>query len=154
MNIGQASATSGVSAKMIRYYEDIGLMPKAGRTEAGYRVYTAADVNTLRFIRRARDLGMPIERIRLLVSLWQDRARSSGDVKRIALEHVSELRTKIAELTAMCEALEGLAHACHGDHRPDCPILEDLEAGGQQAPARVRRRRRIDAGQSQPGATA
>lgn len=147
MNIGQAAAVSGVSAKMIRYYEGIGLIPKVGRTGAGYRVYTAADVNTLRFIRRARDLGMPIERIRLLVGLWQDRARSSGDVKRIALEHVSELRTKIAELTAMCEALEGLAHACHGDHRPDCPILEDLQAGGTQARTRAGRRRRVDADQ-------
>lgn len=153
MNIGEASAASGVSAKMIRYYETIGLVPKAGRTGAGYRVYAAADVNTLRFIRRARDLGMPIERIRLLVGLWRDRARSSGDVKRIALEHVAELRTKVAELTAMCEALEGLAYACHGDHRPDCPILEDLEAGSRQAPARTGRRRRVDADQGDTHAT-
>ena len=144
MNIGQASAASGVSAKMIRYYETIGLIPKAGRTGAGYRVYSAADLGTLRFIRRARDLGMPIERIRLLVGLWHDEARSSGDVKRVALEHVSQLRGRIAELTAMCEALEGLAHACHGDRRPECPILDDLEAGGAGAPARTGRCRKAD----------
>jgi MerR family copper efflux transcriptional regulator len=148
MNIGQASAASGVSAKMIRYYESIDLIPKADRTGAGYRVYSATDVGTLRFIRRARDLGMPIERIRLMVSLWHDEARSSGDVKRVALEHVSELRGKIAALTAMCEALEGLAHACHGDRRPECPILDDLEAGGVAAPARTGRRRKVDADQS------
>ena len=151
MNIGQASAASGVSAKMIRYYESIDLIPKAGRTGSGYRVYSAADINTLRFIRRARDLGMPIERIRLLVGLWHDEARSSGDVKRIALEHVAELRGKIAELTAMCEALDGLAHACHGDGRPECPILDDLEAGRAAAPARTARRRKVDVAQRHSG---
>ncbi len=127
MNIGQAAVASGVSAKMIRYYESIGLVPKAGRTEAGYRLYGEAEVHTLRFIRRARDLGLPIERIRLLVGLWQDKHRSSADVKRIATEHVTDLRAKIAELTGMCETLEHLAAACHGDHRPECPILRDLE---------------------------
>ena len=127
MNIGQAAAASGVSAKMLRYYESIGLVPKAGRTEAGYRTYGEAEVHTLRFIKRARDLGLPIERIRLLVGLWRDTHRSSADVKRIASEHVAELRTKIAELTGMCETLEHLAAACHGDHRPECPILRDLE---------------------------
>ena len=147
MNIGQASAASGVSAKMIRYYESIGLIPKAGRTGAGYRVYSATDLGTLRFIRRARDLGMPIERIRLLVGLWHDEARSSGDVKRVALEHVSELRGKIAEMAAMCEALEDLARTCHGDRRPECPILDDLEAGGAGAPARTGRHRKVDADQ-------
>jgi MerR family transcriptional regulator, copper efflux regulator len=129
MNIGQAAAESGVSAKMLRYYESTGLIPTAERTEAGYRVYDAADVNTLRFIRRAREFGLSMERIKLLVSLWQDRARPSRDVKRIATEHVQELRAKIAELTAMCDALDALADACHGDQRPDCPILRDLEAG-------------------------
>jgi MerR family copper efflux transcriptional regulator len=128
------AGASGVSAKMLRHYESIGLIPKAGRTEAGYRVYTATDVNTLRFIRRARDLGLPIERIRLLVGLWQDRERSSADVKRVALEHVAELDAKILELTAMRGALKELADACEGDHRPDCPILRDLE-GGARAPA-------------------
>ena len=143
MNIGQASEASGVSAKMLRYYESIGLVPKAGRTEAGYRVYGEAEVHTLRFIKRARDLGLPIERIRLLVGLWQDKDRSSADVKRIATEHVAELRTKIAELTGMCEALEHLAAACHGDHRPDCPILHDLEGRGaarRKMPATTGRR--------------
>ncbi|MDN3564120.1 Cu(I)-responsive transcriptional regulator [Paeniroseomonas aquatica] len=131
MNIGQASATSGVSAKMLRYYESIDLIPRAGRTEAGYRVYSAKDVNTLRFIRRARDLGLSIGRIKLLVGLWQDRERLSADVKRVATEHVAELDSKILELTAMRDTLQVLADACLGDHRPDCPILHDLEGGGR-----------------------
>jgi MerR family copper efflux transcriptional regulator len=134
MNIGEASAASGVSAKMIRYYESIDLVRKAGRTEAGYRVYDDADVHTLRFIRRARDLGLSIERIKRLVGLWHDRNRSSHDVKQIAEEHVAELGAKIAELTAMRDSLQELAVACHGDHRPDCPILRDLEGNGHQAP--------------------
>jgi MerR family copper efflux transcriptional regulator len=130
MNIGQASAASGVSAKMLRYYESIGLIPRAGRTEAGYRVYTDTDVQTLRFIRRARDLGLSIERIKLLVGLWHDRERSSADVKRVATEHVAELEAKILELMAMRDTLQELADACHGDHRPECPILRDLESDG------------------------
>lgn len=154
MNIGQASAASNVSAKMIRYYESIDLIGKAGRTGAGYRVYSATDVGTLRFIRRARDLGMPIERIRRLVGLWRDEARSSGDVKRVALEHVSELRDKITELAAMCQALEGLAHACHGDRRPECPILDDLEAGSIGAPSRTGRRQKVDVDQRSAPASA
>lgn len=142
MNIGQAAEASGVAAKMLRYYEAIGLIPKAGRTEAGYRTYGEAEVNTLRFIRRARDLGLPIERIKLLVGLWRDRDRSSGEVKRIATEHVTELRAKIAELAGMCAALQDLADACHGDHRPECPILRDLEgSAGQSAAPLVRKRR-------------
>lgn len=142
MNIGQASAASGVSAKMLRYYESIGLVPRAGRTEAGYRVYTDTDVQTLRFIRRARDLGLSIERIRVLVGLWHDRERSSADVKRIATAHVAELEARIVELTAMRDTLQELADACHGDHRPECPILRDLEGGGTEprtAPARRER---------------
>jgi MerR family transcriptional regulator, copper efflux regulator len=142
MNIGQASAASGVSAKMLRYYESIGLIPKADRTEVGYRVYTEDDVQTLRFIRRARDLGLSIERIRLLVGLWHDRGRSSADVKRVATEHVAELEAKILELTAMRDTLQELADACHGDHRPECPILRDLEGGRTKprtAPARGRK---------------
>jgi MerR family copper efflux transcriptional regulator len=134
MNIGQAAAASGVSAKMLRYYESIGLTPAAGRTDAGYRVYGKADVNTLRFIRRAREFGLSMDRIKLLVSLWQDRERPSREVKRIATEHVEELRARIAELTAMCDALETLAEACHGDQRPDCPILHDLESGARVSP--------------------
>jgi MerR family copper efflux transcriptional regulator len=126
MNIGQAAKASGVSAKMIRYYESIDLIPEAERTESGYRVYTDADVNTLRFIHRAREFGFPIERIRLLVSLWQDR-HPSREVKRVALNHVAELDRRIAELSTMRDALQVLADACRGDHRPECPILHDLE---------------------------
>jgi len=126
MTIGDAAKASGVSAKLIRYYESIGLIPEAGRTASGYRVYTAAEVNTLRFIKRARTLGFSIERIQHLVGLWQDKARASSEVKHIALEHVTELEAKIAEMQAMRDALRELADACHGDHRPDCPILRDL----------------------------
>jgi MerR family transcriptional regulator, copper efflux regulator len=126
MNIGQASKASGVSAKMVRYYESIGLIPRAGRTEAGYRVYTDADVNTLRFIHRAREFGFPIERIRVLVDLWQG-SQPSREVKRVALDHAAELERRIAELTAMRDALRDLADHCRGDHRPECPILRDLE---------------------------
>jgi MerR family copper efflux transcriptional regulator len=127
MNIGQAAQASGVSAKLIRYYESIGLVPKATRTESGYRVYSASDVHLLQFIKRARTLGFSIERIQLLVSLWRNKRRPSREVKRIALDHVAELKAKIAELEAMSETLQELADACHGDHRPDCPILHDLE---------------------------
>jgi MerR family copper efflux transcriptional regulator len=126
MNIGQASKASGINAKMIRYYERIGLIPKAGRTEAGYRVYSDADIKTLRFIHRARAFGFPIERIRLLVGLWCGE-KPSREVKRIAVEHVADLERQIAELTAMRDALQDLADHCHGDHRPECPILRDLE---------------------------
>jgi len=133
MVIGEAARASGVSAKMIRYYESIGLVPAAIRTGSGYRTYQPADVETLRFIRRARDLGLSMERIKLLVGLWHNRERPSREVKRIALEHVDELRAKIGELTAMCATLEQLAATCHGDCRPDCPILTDLAAGGGRA---------------------
>jgi MerR family copper efflux transcriptional regulator len=131
MNIGQASKASGVSAKMIRYYESIGLIPAAERTAAGYRVYTPSDISTLQFIRRARTLGFSIERIQLLVGLWHDKGRASAEVKNIALAHVGELRAKIAELMAMSDTLQELADNCNGDHRPDCPILRDLAAGKQ-----------------------
>jgi MerR family transcriptional regulator, copper efflux regulator len=136
MNIGEAAKASGASAKMIRYYESIGLIPRARRTEAGYRVYADADVNTLRFIHRAREFGFPIERIRLLVSLWRDR-RPSSEVKRVALEHGRELRRRIEELGAMADALQELADKCEGDHRPECPILRDFERGASagHAPA-------------------
>jgi MerR family copper efflux transcriptional regulator len=139
MNIGQASAASGVSAKMIRYYESIGLIPKPDRTGAGYRVYTEAEVRTLGFIRRARDLGLSIERIGLLVGLWLDHGRSSADVKRIATEHVAELEGRILELTAMRDTLRELARSCHGDQRPECPILHELEGVGARRAARPRR---------------
>jgi MerR family copper efflux transcriptional regulator len=129
MVIGQAAQASGVSAKMLRYYESIGLIPAAVRTAAGYRTYTQSDVETLRFIRRARDLGLSIERIRVLVGLWHG-GRPSREVKRVALEHVAELQASIAALTAMCATLQHLADACHGDNRPECPILDDLQSGG------------------------
>ncbi len=126
MNIGEVAAASGVSAKMIRYYESIGLIPKTVRTESGYRVYSDHDVHTLRFVRRARDLGFSVEQIADLVSLWQDRERASKDVKTIALDHVSVLERKIRELQEMASTLKHLARNCHGDTRPHCPILEEL----------------------------
>lgn len=126
MNIGQAAEASGVSAKMIRYYESIGLIPKTVRTEAGYRVYSDNDVHTLGFIRRARDLGFSVEQIAELVTLWRDRDRKSTDVKRIALEHVEVLERKARELQEMAATLKHLARHCHGDKRPECPIIEGL----------------------------
>ena len=126
MNIGQASASSGVSQRMIRHYEAIGLTPKAARRASRYRDYDERDVHTLRFIRRARDLGFPIEEIGKLLALWQDRSRASGDVKALALARAEELRRKERELKAMRRTLEELARNCHGDARPDCPILEEL----------------------------
>ena len=131
MNIGQAAAASGVSAKMIRYYESIGLLPAARRTDSGYRFYTDEDVHVLRFIRRARDLGFSLADIAELLALWRDQRRASADVKRIALEHVVALERKIAELQGMASTLRTLAAHCHGDARPDCPILTDLDAAGR-----------------------
>lgn len=130
MNIGKAAAASGVSAKMIRYYESIDLLAAARRTEAGYRFYTDEDVHVLRFIRRARDLGFALADIGELLALWRDQGRASADVKRIALEHVVALERKIAELQGMASTLRTLAAHCHGDTRPDCPIITDLDAGG------------------------
>lgn len=129
MNIGQAATASGVSAKMIRYYESIGLVPPARRTESGYRIYGPRDVHTLAFIRRARSLGFPLARIKALVRLWRDDGRASAEVKAIAEAHVAELRGRIAELEVVAETLAQLARACHGDVRPDCPILADLASG-------------------------
>lgn len=126
MNIGMASKASGVSAKMIRYYEEIGLLPAAKRGGNGYRVYTQADVHTLGFVRRARTLGFSMAQIERLVRLWQDKSRASAEVKAIAEAHVAELEAKAAELQAMARTLSHLARCCQGDARPDCPILEDL----------------------------
>jgi len=134
MNIGQAANASGVSAKMIRYYEQIGLIPPAERTHAGYRAYAEADVHGLRFIRRARDLGFSVAEINELLGLWGNRARHSADVKRIAAAHITELREKIAGLEQMADTLQTLMDCCAGDDRPDCPILEDLEnAAGRRS---------------------
>ena len=126
INIGQAAKASGVSAKMIRHYEEVGLTPAASRSEAGYRQYSEAEVHSLRFIRHARDLGFSIAQIAELVGLWQNRRRSSSRVKALALAHVAELESKLAKLQAMKDTLQHLAHCCHGDDRPECPILDRL----------------------------
>lgn len=126
MNIGEASRRSAVSAKMIRHYESLGLLPKVARTDAGYRQYDAAAIHTLRFIRRARDLGFGMQEIGELLALWRNRRRASSQVKRIALEHAADLQRRVAAMQAMQRTLEQLAHCCAGDDRPDCPILDDL----------------------------
>lgn len=127
-NIGEAAKASGVTAKMIRHYESIGLIGEPQRTEAGYRQYRQQDVQVLQFIHRARALGFSLEQIRDLLALWQDKHRASADVRALALRHVEELNQKIAELESMRRTLERLAASCHGDDRSDCPILEDLAA--------------------------
>jgi MerR family copper efflux transcriptional regulator len=128
MNIGEAAKASGVSAKMIRHYEALGLLPEARRSEAGYRQYEPAGVHTLRFIRHARDLGFSLSEIAQLVSLWQDRKRPSRQVKTLAEAHIRDLEQKAAEILAMKVALEHLVRCCRGDDRPDCPILDGLAA--------------------------
>lgn len=133
MNIGDAAKASGISAKMIRHYESVGLIQPAARTDAGYRQYGSADVHTLRFIRHARDLGFSIADIGELVGLWNDRNRPSRQVKALAEKHVQDLDRKARELLAMKATLEHLAHCCHGDDRPDCPILETLAGGADAA---------------------
>lgn len=125
-NIGEASALSGVSAKMIRHYEAIGLVPPPNRTFANYRLYGDADVHRLRFIRRARNLGFPMKQIQVLLGLWGDPGRSSAEVKQLAQAHADDLAARIAQMQAMQRTLQSLAEHCHGDHRPDCPILDDL----------------------------
>jgi MerR family transcriptional regulator, copper efflux regulator len=128
MNIGQAAAASGVSAKMIRHYEAIGLLPAAVRSDAGYRRYDDAALHTLRFIRRARDLGFGLDEIAQLLALWRDRSRASAEVKALAARHVADLSERIERMQAMRRTLQHLVGACHGDDRPDCPILDDLGA--------------------------
>lgn len=128
MNIGEASRASGVSAKMVRYYEATGLLAAARRSAGNYRTYSEADVHTLRFVRRARDLGFDMASIARLLALWRDEHRSSAEVKAIAESHIAALRERIAQMQAMLRTLEHLAHHCHGDARPDCPILDDLAA--------------------------
>ncbi|GGA74779.1 heavy metal-dependent transcription regulator 2 [Arenimonas soli] len=128
-NIGEASALTGVSAKMIRHYESTGLIPPASRTFANYRLYNDADLHRLRFIKRARTLGFSMKQIEQLLGLWSNPGRSSAEVKQLALVHARDLSQRIAEMQAMQRTLERLAQHCHGDDRPDCPILDDLAAG-------------------------
>jgi len=136
MNIGAAARASGVSAKMIRHYEDIGLIARAKRSASGYRSYGGNDVHELRFIRQARGLGFSIKQIAALLGLWRDQRRPSSKVKALALAHIGELEARIAEMQAMQRTLQELASHCHGDERPDCPILEGLAADEEMAAAR------------------
>ena len=126
MNIGEASGATGVSAKMIRYYESIGLIRAPLRTDSNYRVYGDDEVHVLRFVKRARTLGFSVDETATLLGLWQDKSRASGEVKDIATGHITALETKIVELQSMVKTLKHLAHCCGGDDRPDCPILNDL----------------------------
>ena len=144
MNIGEAAAKSGVSARMVRHYENLDLLGKVVRTDSGYRKYSMAEVHTLRFIRRARELGFSMAEIANLLKLWQNRRRASADVKRIAQAHVADLDRRIAEMTSMKRTLETLVGCCQGDDRPDCPILDELgeqvgspaaQPGPQSSPA-------------------
>ncbi|MES2103564.1 MAG: Cu(I)-responsive transcriptional regulator [Pseudomonadota bacterium] len=140
MNIGEAAGASGISAKMIRHYESIGLIRQSRRSEAGYRIYDDKDLHTLRFIRRSRSMGFSLDQIHDLLSLWQDSERASSDVKAIAQAHVVDLNRRIQELSEMRDTLQHLAAACAGDQRPDCPILQDLadkDDAGCHAPARL-----------------
>ena len=145
LSIGEAAKATGVSAKMIRHYEAVGLLPSPRRTDAGYRQYEPTEVHTLRFIRHARDLGFSIHAIGELVGLWQNRRRPSREVKALALTHIQQLEQKAQELLAMKASLEHLVQCCHGDDRPECPILETLAAedtrstSGARAPSRAKR---------------
>lgn len=129
MNIGEAALASGVTQRMIRHYEWIGLIPKAARRASGYRDYDERDVHTLRFIARSRDLGFPIEEIGKLLALWRDRSRASAEVKALALARIEELKKKERQLAEMRRTLEHLAKTCQGNDRPDCPIIEELASG-------------------------
>jgi Cu(I)-responsive transcriptional regulator len=137
MNIGEAASASGVSAKMIRYYEQIGLIRPASRTDSNYRSFSDRDVNDLRFIKRSRSLGFSVNEITNLLSLWRDRGRPSREVKAIADGHVADLEARIAEMQAMSATLKALSDGCAGDDRPDCPILSDLAAGDVAGEIRV-----------------
>ncbi|HEX8541519.1 MAG TPA: Cu(I)-responsive transcriptional regulator [Pseudomonas sp.] len=130
MNIGQAAKNSGLSAKMIRYYESTGLLKPAHRSDSGYRLYASEDLHTLAFIKRSRDLGFSLEEVGKLLTLWQDRQRASADVKALARQHIVELNQKIDELASLRDTLQELVEHCQGDDRPDCPILKDLASGG------------------------
>ena len=130
MNIGQAAKQSGLSAKMIRYYESTGLLQAAHRSDSGYRLYGKDDLHTLAFIKRSRDLGFSLEEVGKLLTLWQDRQRASADVKALAHQHIVELNQKIEELASLRDTLQELVEHCQGNDRPDCPILKDLASGG------------------------
>ena len=129
VSIGVAAQLSTVTAKMVRHYESLGLLPRVGRTGSGYRQYSQAEVHTLQFIKRSRELGFSMDEIAELVSLWQNRRRTSASVKRIAQQHADALAQRIEAMQAMQRTLQQLMHCCHGDDRPDCPILDDLAAG-------------------------
>lgn len=129
MNIGQAAKSSGLSAKMIRYYEAIGLLQAAHRSDSGYRLYGKDDLHTLAFIKRSRDLGFSLEEVGKLLTLWQDRGRASADVKALARQHIAELNQKIEELAGLRDTLQNLVEHCQGNDRPDCPILQNLASG-------------------------
>lgn len=126
MNIGEAAKASGISTKMIRHYETLGIIPKAVRSDAGYRKYSDSDINILKFVKRARGLGFSMKEIKKLVNLWRNRSRASADVKALAIQHIQQMEQKIEELQAMTRTLKHLAKSCHGDHRPDCPILDGI----------------------------
>ncbi|WP_109514111.1 Cu(I)-responsive transcriptional regulator [Pseudomonas ovata] len=130
MNIGQAAQRTGLSAKMIRYYESIGLLQPAERSDSGYRRYSPHDLHALSFIKRSRDLGFSLGEAGKLLTLWQDRERASADVKALALRHVEELERKIVEMASLRDTLNDLIDHCQGNDRPDCPILKDLASGG------------------------
>lgn len=132
--IGEAARRAGVSARMLRHYESLGLLPQVARSDSGYRQYSAADVHVLRFIRRSRDLGFSIEEITTLLGLWQDQERTSASVKQIAQAHIDSLSERIAAMQAMQRSLQTLVQCCHGDDRPDCPILDDLAAADEVSP--------------------
>lgn len=127
MNIGEVAKASGVNAKLIRHYESIGIIPKAGRSMAGYRVYKTTDVHILTFVKKARSLGFSMKEIKKLVSLWRNKNRASSEVKNLATAHIKQLEQKISELQSMVDTLKHLSRHCHGDNRPDCPILDSLE---------------------------
>lgn len=126
MNIGEVSKASGVTSKMIRHYEELGIIPKASRSLSGYRTYGDKDVHILKFVKRARGLGFGMKEIKQLVGLWRNKSRSSADVKKLTTKHIDELEAKIFELETMVKTLKNLSHHCHGDGRPDCPILDEL----------------------------
>ncbi len=151
MNIGEAAKNSGISSKMIRHYEEVGLLPAPPRTESGYRQYTPTDVHTLRFIRQARDLGFSIPQISQLVGLWQNRRRPSRSVKTLAEAHIKALEEKSRELMAMKASLEHLVHCCNGDDRPECPILDTLSGSAEEASAVRAKPARLIAGRQRSG---